>query len=77
MDKIKRADFEKWMKGCNWFKVNEGGNDMGQQNNYLTPAGEFVIVQYNLQGELEQIIKPMAAPVQSKPIGHFSTDFRR
>jgi len=76
MDKIKREDFEKWIKDCNWFKIGEAGNANGQQDTYLTPTGEFVFVQYNLEGELLQITKPMPQPIQSKPVGHFPIDFR-
>lgn len=76
MEKIKREDFEKWIERCNWFKVNEAGNDKGQQHHYLTPTGEFLIAQYNLNAELEQIIKPMATPIQPKPVGQYPIDFR-
>lgn len=76
MDKIKKEDFEKWVKKHDWFKINEVSTPNGQQNHYLTPAGEFVICQYNLTGELAQIIKPIAAPLQGKPLGHFPLDLR-
>jgi hypothetical protein len=76
MDKIDKEAFEAWIKENNWFKVGEGGNANGQQRNYLTPAGEFVFVQYNLEGEVLGISKPMPMPVQSKVSGHFPIDFR-
>jgi hypothetical protein len=64
MEKIKREDFEAWVKECNWLKIGESGTANGQQDTYLTPTGEFVIVQYNLNGELHQVAKPMPAPPQ-------------
>lgn len=76
MDKIKREVFEAWVKECNWFQINEQSNSNGQQVTYLTPAGEFAIAQYNLNKELQQVVKPMPAPPQATPMGHFPIDFR-
>jgi hypothetical protein len=76
MDKITREVFETWLKGCNWFKINELGNPDGQQDHYLTPAGEIMIAQYNLKGELAQVVKPMPAPTQSTPMARFRMDPR-
>lgn len=76
MDKIKREDFETWLKGCNWFKINEVGTPNGQQLTYLTPAGEFVIAQYNLERELHQVVKPMPALPQATPMRGFRIDPR-
>lgn len=79
MDKIERKDFEAWVKPNNWLKINEVGNSNGQQVTYLTPAGEFVIAQYDLKGDLQQIVKPMPAPPQSGAMRRLSTgtqDFR-
>jgi len=68
MDKIKREIFEAWLKSCNWFKINEKPNPTGPQDHYLTPAGEFVIAQYNLDGELQQVVKPMPPMPQAAVI---------
>jgi hypothetical protein len=76
MEKVKREVFETWAKKEDWLKIGEPPNSNGQQHNYLTPAGEFVIIQYNLQGELEQVIKPLAAPTQQRNIGSLPMDFR-
>lgn len=78
MDKIKKADFEKWINKQGWFKINEVDNPNGHQDNYLTPAGEFIYCLYSMEGELQQVIKPMAAPVptQGKSLGRFPIDFR-
>jgi hypothetical protein len=76
MEKIKKAEFEEWVKGCNWLRINEVGTPNGQQDTYLTPAGEFAIAQYNLSGELQQIVKPMPAPPQASRMGRFPLDFR-
>lgn len=76
MDKVKREVFETWLKGNNWFKINEVGTPNGQQEHYLTPAGEIVIAQYDLQGQLAQIAKPMPAPAQPTPMAHFRMDPR-
>jgi hypothetical protein len=74
MDKVKREVFETWLNGCNWFKINEVGTPNGQQDHYLTPAGEIMIAQYNLQGELQQIAKPM--PPQPQATVMRKLDFR-
>lgn len=76
MEKIKREVFETWMKKCNWFKINDVGTPDGQQRHYLTPAGEVVIAQYNLQGELAQIVTLMPAPPQATPMRSFRIDPR-
>ena len=76
MDKIERKFFEVWMKECNWFKINEVGTPNGPQVTHLTPAGEFVIAQYDLKGDLQQIVKPMPALPQSGAMRRLSTDFR-
>jgi hypothetical protein len=76
MDKVGRAVFETWLKGCNWFKINEVGTPNGQQDHYLTPAGEIMIAQYNLQGELAQVVKPMPAPAQPTTMRPFRIDPR-
>ena len=76
MDKVTREVFETWLKGCNWFKINEVGTPNGQQDHYLTPAGEIMIAQYNLQGELAHVVKPMPAPAQGAVMMRKPIDFR-
>ena len=76
MDKIERKVFEEGVKPNNWLKINEVGNPKGQQVTYLTPSGEFVIAQYDLKGDLQQIVKPMPAPPQSGAMRHPLMDFR-
>jgi hypothetical protein len=71
MNKIKREDFEKWMKKHDFFKFNEAGTVDGQQHHYLTPAGETLIVQYDLQGCVAQLIKLVAMPIQATQPGPF------
>ena len=65
MEKIKREDFATWVKENNWLKINEVGNPNGHQLTYLTPAGEFIIVQYDLNSELYGVAKPAPAPAQN------------
>jgi len=65
MDAIKREVFEAWVKANNWFKVNEVATPRGKQDHYISPAGEIIIIQYNLKGKLAQVIKPM--PPQPQP----------
>lgn len=76
MDKITREIFETWAKGSNWLKINEVGTHNGPQISYITPSGEIVYALYNLTGELQQLIKPMPAPPQAKPVKGFPIDFR-
>lgn len=68
MDKLETEVFLKWVEKHRWLKINEIGTREGTQENYVTPAGEFVIAQYNLKKELTQIAKPMPAPSQGIPM---------
>jgi hypothetical protein len=76
MEKVKREVFETWAKKEDWLKIGEPPNSNGRQHNYLTPAGEFVIIQYNLEGMLEQVIKPLSAPIQQRTTGPSPMDLR-
>jgi len=67
MEKIKRLDSEAWAGDNNWLKVVEGGNATGQQNTYLSPSGDIVIVQYDLHGDLFSVGKVVPAPAQKPP----------
>ena len=76
MESIKREAFEEWLKAQDWFKINEGLNDKGKQHHYLTPAGKIVIVQYNLQDELYQIMPWPPPQVQTQVVKGMPMDFR-
>jgi hypothetical protein len=71
MDKIKRETLETWLKKHDWFKVNEGGSPDGKQDNYLTPTGEIIIVQYDLEGYVKGIVKITPAPMQAGAMPRF------
>jgi len=77
MNKLKTEDFLKWVEKHRWLKINEIGIPTGKQENYVTPAGEFVSAQYNLNKELTQIAKPMLAPSQGMPMQGLPMDFLR
>ena len=75
MEKLKTEDFLKWVEKSRWLKINEVGTHDGYQENYVTPAGEFVIAQYNLNKELVQLAKPMPPPPQGMPMKGLPMDF--
>ena len=60
---MNNEEFLTWAKEGRWLKISEGGNPQGRQDMYLTPTGELVVAQYNLQGDLLGFIKPMPAPM--------------
>lgn len=76
MDKIKKEDFEKWVEEGKWLQISEAATPKGRQVSYLTPAGNFIIAIFNINGELEQVIKPMPAAPQAMPMRQFPSDLR-
>jgi hypothetical protein len=78
MNKLTDEAFLEWAKESRWLMISEAGNPKGRQATYMTPAGELVIIQYNLQGELEQFIKPvpMAMPMPRMGMGPPGLDLR-
>jgi hypothetical protein len=51
MEKIKIEDFEKWAKEHDWLKTDEISTVNGHQSIFLTPAGQFIAVIYNINGK--------------------------
>ena len=62
MEKIKKEDFEKWVKESKWLLISEVATPNGRQITYLSPAGQITIAIYNLNGDL-QIAQPMPVPM--------------
>jgi len=76
MEELKTENFLKWAEESRWLKTKEIGTDKGQQESYITPAGEFVIAQYDLKKQFVQLLKPIFAPPQATTVGRFPIDLR-
>lgn len=73
MGMISKEDLLKWInkqinKG-NWIQVNEQGNPQGRQSIYMTSTGQFVGVQYDLEGKILQVGQPVVLPAPQSPLG--------
>jgi hypothetical protein len=71
MGLILKDDLLKWIKKQiakgNWLQVNDAGTPQGRQVIYMTYAGQFVIVQYDIQGNVTTIGQPMVIPQPRGP----------
>jgi hypothetical protein len=73
MGMISKEDLLKWInkqvnKG-NWLQINEVGNQMGRQAIYMTTTGQFVGVQYDLEGKILQVGQPVVLPAAQNSLG--------
>jgi hypothetical protein len=72
MGLILKKDLDKWIKKQtdkgSWLPINDAATPQGRQITYMTYAGEFVIIQYDIKGNITMIGKPMAMP-QTMPQG--------
>lgn len=66
MEPITRETFNKWAQKNNWMQIAEGMTPQGRQIQFLTPAGEIVVLMLDLKGNMLGIGKPVAMP-QSLP----------
>jgi hypothetical protein len=66
MGLVSQEDLEKWIKKQlakgNWLQVNDMGTPQGRQITYMTFAGQFVVVQYDIKGAVTVIGQPIAMP---------------
>lgn len=69
MEKLKKEDFEKWVKENKWLKISEAPNPNGRQDSFLTPAGNIIIAIHDLSGNLFQIAILGPAPAPQNPLG--------
>ena len=64
MEKLTKENLEVWLKENNWLQTDEAATPDGNQKVYVTPAGEFIYIQFDLEGEYKQMFKRMPVPVQ-------------
>jgi hypothetical protein len=66
MGLVSQEDLEKWIKKQiakgNWLQVNDMGSPQGRQLTYMTFAGQFVVVQYDIKGKVMMVGQPIAMP---------------
>jgi hypothetical protein len=73
MGMIAREDLLKWIKKQtdkgNWLQVNDTATPKGRVVIYVTYAGQFVAVQYDIDGKVMQVGQPVVMPAPQSPLG--------
>lgn len=63
MERKTKETFTAYATECNWFMFYDTSTPMGQQSHYVTPAGEIVIAQFDLNGKLSGMSPPPIAAI--------------
>jgi len=62
MEPITRGTFNKWANKNDWMQVFEGMTPQGRQVQFLTPAGEIVVIIIDLKGNIAGVGKVLPVP---------------
>lgn len=77
MPLVSKEILKKWIdvqiKRGNWLQVDEKATQEGRQYTYLTFAGQFIIVQYDIKGDVKTVGQPILMPT---PMPQHPLDFK-
>lgn len=73
MGMISKDELNKWIdlqvKKKNWLLLNDPATVDGRQFIYVTLTGQFVVVQYDINGNVKQVGQPMLMPTMQQGQG--------